>query len=437
MKLHRNGKYFKWGLTAFLVIVAAILFWIVFSNLSGFYDLFLEFTSIISPVIYGCLFAYLMNPIMEFLRAKSGKLLQKTKLTEKKREKFSLIIGVVGAMLVFLAAVYAIIALIVPNLYYSLDELLQKEKLEKYYTTVEHWFGGLLSGTGVKQWFFENVDSVLQFAIAKLKSIDIASIISGLTSSVYSIVMGVFNALVGIVAAIYLLIYKKPLCSQAKKIVVSIFTAQHADRLFEIARRTNRIFGGYVIGKIIDAFLVGVITYIAMVLMGMPYAPLIATIIGVTNIIPFFGPFLGAIPSTLLLLIERPINALYFVIFIIVLQQIDGNIIENRILGEKLGISDFWVLVAILLFGGIFGFGGMMLGVPIFAVLYTLIADGVNNRLKRRRYPTDSDLYYTLKNVEDLPVEPLPSYSFVSVEPAYDMHAEPEDEDDYYSDFDE
>ena len=438
MKLNRNENYFKWGLTAFCVIVAAILFWIIFSNLRGFYDLFLQFAGIISPVLYGCLFAYLMNPIMIKVQELTKRLLKKTKLSDKKQELFSLITGLTAALVVFLVALYAIIALIVPNLITSIEELLQKEKLESYFTTVETWFGSILSGTSVKEWFFDNVDNVLQFVMEKLKSIDIASLLSGFTSSVYSFVMGVFNALIGIVAAVYILIYKKQLCSQAKKIVVSVFNTQHANRLFEIARRTNRIFGGYVIGKIIDAILVGVITYIAMVIMGMPYAALIATIVGITNIIPFFGPFLGAVPSALLLLIERPINALYFVIFIIVLQMIDGNIIENRILGEKLGISDFWVLVAILIFGGVFGFGGMLLGVPIFAVLYTLVTDGVNNRLKRRRYPTDSDVYYTLKNVEDLPVEPMPSYSFVSVEPAYDMHADPEDDDDYdYSDYDE
>lgn len=437
MKLHQNQKYFKWGLTAFLAIVAAIVFWVIFSNLTGFYDLILEFSDIISPVLFGCLFAYLMNPVMEFIKVRADRLLQKTKLTETKRNRLSMTIGLVASVLIFLAGVYALFALIFPNLIASLEELLQPEKLDGYYHTIEQWFTKILSGTKVKEWFLNNVDKILQFIIDKLSSIDIASIVSGLTSSVYSIIMVIVNALIGIIAAIYILIYKKQLCSQAKKITVALFKAPHANRLFEVARRTNRIFGGFVIGKIIDAILVGVITYIAMIIMGMPYAPLIATIVGVTNIIPFFGPFLGAIPSALLLLIEKPINALYFVIFIIVLQMIDGNIIENRILGEKLGISDFWVLVAILLFGGIFGFGGMMLGVPIFAVLYTLITDGVNKRLTRKRYPTQTYLYYTLQNVEELPVEPQPSYSFVSVEPAYDMHAEPEDEDDYYSEYDE
>ena len=248
--------------------------------------------------------------------------------------------------------------------------------------------------------------------------------------------MGVFNMLIGVVAAVYILVYKRQLCSQAKKIVISLFSTQHANRLLEIARRTNRIFSGYVIGKIIDAIFVGVVTYVALLIMGLPYAPLISVIVGITNIIPFFGPFIGAVPSTLLLLIEQPIDALYFIIFTLVLQMIDGNIIENRILGEKLGISDFWVLVSILVFGGIFGFGGMLLGVPIFAVLYTLIVDGVNNRLRKKRYPTDSDLYYALQNVEDLPVEAVPSYSYVSVEPSYDLKAEPED-DDMGSDYDE
>ena len=219
MKLNRNEKYFKWGLTAFLVIVAAILFFIIFSNLSGFYDLFLEFADIISPVLFGCLFAYLMNPIMVKVQKLANRLLRKTKLSEKKQNQFSLIIGVTVALIVFLVALYAIFALIVPNLISSLDELLQKDKLESYFTTLEKWFGSILSGTSVKEWFFDNIDNVLQFVMDKLKSIDIAALVSDLTSSVYSFVMGVFNAMIGIVAAVYILIYKKQLCSQAKKIV--------------------------------------------------------------------------------------------------------------------------------------------------------------------------------------------------------------------------
>ena len=430
MKLHRNEKYFKWGLTAFLVIVAGVLFWIVFSNLPGFYDMILDFFGIIAPILYGCLFAYLMNPIMKRAQALLEKLLAGTKLTEKKQLLLAKTGGLIVSLLVLLLAIYALIALIVPNIVSSLEELLQQSKLEGYYARITAWVNEIFAGTRFEQWFHDNLDSLLKLIIDWLKNIDLPKLLSGLTSSVYSVVMSVFNMLVGIVAAVYLLLYEKKLCAQAKKITVAVFNTKHADRLFEIARRTNRIFSGYVIGKIIDAILVGVITYFALLIMRMPFAPLIAVLVGVTNIIPFFGPFLGAVPSALLLLIEKPIDALYFIIFILVLQMIDGNIIENRILGEKLGISDLWVLVAILVFGGIFGFGGMLLGVPIFAVIYTLITDGVNERLRRKRYPTETDLYYSLQCVDELPVSPQPSYSFVSVDPAYDMHAQDADDDD-------
>ena len=431
MKLHRNEKYFKWGLTAFLVIVAGVLFWIVFSNLTGFYEMILDFFDIISPILFGFLFAYLMNPIMKRVRALLEKLLARTKLTEKKQLLLAKTGGLVVSLLVLLLAIYALIALIVPNIISSLEELLQQSKLEGYYARITEWVNEIFAGTRFELWFHDNLDSLLKLIMDWLQKIDLTKLLSGLTSSVYNVVMFVFNMLVGIVAAVYLLLYENKLCAQAKKITVAVFNTKHADRLFEIARRTNRIFSGYVIGKIIDAILVGVITYFALLIMRMPFAPLIAVLVGVTNIIPFFGPFLGAVPSALLLLIEKPIDALYFIIFILVLQMIDGNIIENRILGEKLGISDLWVLVAILVFGGVFGFGGMLLGVPIFAVIYTLIADNVNERLRRKRYPTETDLYYSLQCVEELPVSPQPSYSFVSVDPAYDMHAQDEDEDDF------
>ena len=431
MKLHRNEKYVKWGLTAFLVIVAGGLFWMVFSNLRGFYNLILEFIDIISALLYGCFFAYLMNPVMVRSQRVLDKLLAKNKkLTEKRAKSISKIASIVIAVLVLLLALYAIVALIVPNLISSLEELLQKDRLETYYKTVSDWLDGIITNTPFEQWINKNVDSLLDWVLKTLNSIDIAAFVASLTSSVYSVVAGVFNILLGIVAAVYILVFKVQLKSQAKKLTVAIFSPRHANRLFEIARRTDRIFGGYVIGKIIDAIFVGVVTYIAMLIMHLPYAPLISTIVGVTNVIPFFGPIIGLVPSALLLLIDDPLNALYFTIFTLILQQIDGNIVENRILGERLGISDWWVLVAILVFGGVFGFGGMMLGVPIFAVLYTLISDGVNKRLQKKHYPTGTDAYYSIRTTDDLPVAPPSTYAYVSVEPAYDVQIDPEDEED-------
>ena len=429
MKLRRDNKFFKWGLTAFLVIVAGALFWIIFSNLPGFYQMIKDFFKIISSVLYGCLFAYLMNPIMEFTMRHLNKLLQKTKLSEKKRTAISKTTGLIVAVLIFLAAIYALIALVVPNIIDSIQELIQPARLQGYYETITEWIHETFSGTEAEDWVGGVLESVWTSLQGAIERIDFTSFLSDVFSAGVSVVSTLFNFGVGIIAAVYILIYKKQLCVQAKKLTISIFRADHANRLFEVARRTNRIFSGYVIGKMIDAIFVGVVTYFALLIMGMPFAPLIATLVGVTNVIPYFGPFLGAVPSALLLLIEEPIDALYFVIFIIILQMIDGNIIENRIMGVQLGISDFWVLVAILIFGGIFGFSGMLLGVPIFAVLYSLISDAVNKRLKKKHYPIDSDVYYTLQCVEDLPIILPPSVSYTSDEPGYDLNIDPEDEE--------
>ena len=297
MKLNRNEKYVKWGLTAFLVIVAAGLFWLVFSNLRGFYDLIVEFLNIIAALLYGCLFAYLMNPVMKVTQRIMDKLLAKRNLSDRMAARISKITGICAAVLVFCLAVYALIALIVPNLIASIEELLQPEKLESYYATISKWFRGIFTNSDIQSFLEKTVGDPLEMVIGWLKKLDYSVIVTSLTSSVYSVVMVIFNILLGIVAAVYILIFKEELCAQAKKVTVAVFSRQHADRLLELARRTNSIFGGYVMGKIIDAVLVGVITYFGVLFMGMPYAALIGTIVGVTNIIPFFGPFLGAVPS--------------------------------------------------------------------------------------------------------------------------------------------
>ncbi len=427
MKLHRNEKYVKLGITAFLVLVAVAVFWVIFSNLSGFYDVILEFFGIISPLIYGAIFAYLMNPVMEYSARLYEKLLRKTKLSEKHAKGIIKTASLVTALLAFFAALYALVALIVPNLVESVTELINEERIDGYYKTILHWVHDTFSGTPIEAWFNNNLEELMQTFTEFIKGIDFVAIILGVFTSAYSVFATVFNILIGVVAAAYFLIYKNKLCAQAKKITTAMLRSDRANRVFEIARRTNRIFGGFVVGKIIDAVFVGVVTYFALLIMGMPFAPLIAVIIGVTNIIPFFGPFLGAVPSGLLLLIDNPMNAVYFAIFIVVLQMIDGNIVENRILGEKLGISDFWVLVSILVSGGVFGFAGMLLGVPIFAVIYTLITDAVNKRLANKRYPIDSELYYNLREVEDLPIASRETTRRHPQEPNYDLNVEVED----------
>lgn len=425
--MRRNSKFFKWGVTAFVVLVAAVLFWLIFSNLKGVYELILEFLSIISALLYGCVFAYLMNPILEFAEKIYGRILKNWKCKDSTKHSVIRTAGVATTVLIFLGTVYAFFALIIPSIAGSISELIRPEKLQEYYDTVKNWVHDVFADSAVEKWVDSNFSEVLSIASGFLQNLNIFDILLGAASSVYTVFEVAFNMVIGVIAGVYILVYKQDLCSQAKKLTIALCREEKANRVFEIARRTNHIFSGFVIGKLIDAAFVGIVTYIALLIMDMPFAPLIATIVGVTNIIPFFGPFIGGVPSALLLLIDNPINAVYFGIFLLILQMIDGNIIENRILGEKLGISDFWVLVTILVAGGIFGFVGMLLGVPIFAVIYTVVSDAVNKRLRKKNLPTDTDLYGTLRSVADLPTPP-PVTETVKNTLSYDRNRVEEDD---------
>ena len=405
--LRRDNKYFKWGLTAVIVLMTAILFWLIFSNLGRFYNLISEFFGIISSLLYGCTFAYLMNPILVRSERLYSRILRKWTGKEKLKQKIIRTAGITTAVVVFFGIIGALAALIIPSITKSATELFSPERIQEYYTTIETWIHETFAGSEAEKWIESNFNDVILFVKDFVANLNLLDILLGAFSSVYGALATVFNMLIGVIAGVYILIYKGELRAQAKKLTISLFKEQKSNRIFEIARRSDQIMGRFIIGKLIDALFVGVVTYLALLIMDMPFAPLIATLVGVTNIIPFFGPFIGAVPAILLLLIEHPIDAVYFAIFILILQIIDGNIIENRILGEKLGMSDFWVLVAILISGGIFGFVGMLIGVPVFAVVFSIIEDLVNNRLRRKNLPVETNLYEMVQTVSELSDSPL------------------------------
>ena len=225
--------------------------------------------------------------------------------------------------------------------------------------------------------------------------------ITQITSGVLSIVKTVLNFLIGIIAMIYIMSIQESLVGQSKKIIYAIFPAKKGNVIIDTVRKSNKIFGGFVIGKIIDSAIIGVIAYVGCLLMKMPSALLVAFIIGVTNVIPFFGPFIGAVPSIALVLIQSSIHALYLAIFILILQQVDGNIIGPKILGESTGLSAFWVLTSILIAGGLFGFFGMLLGVPVFAVIYYIIQQILNYRMKTRNLSEKTEEYISLVEIDE------------------------------------
>lgn len=401
--LRKNNKYVSLGLTLLSVIaIGAILILILF-NLGDFYQAIKSFFSLISSVLYGLVFAYLMNPIMKLVERNLTTWLSRGNMPERRVKSLSRGIGIVAALIIFLLSVYALFAAIVPQVVASLEELLSPESINSGYAKVTEWIDSVIRGTPVENWFNQNGESIVkkvQDWIAK--EVDFATALSSAAEQVYGIAKGVFNAVIGVVVAVYMLISKDRFQAQAKKITVALFRQDHADRVMELARRTNAIFGGFIVGKIIDSVIMGIICYIGTLILGTPYAMLVSVIVGVTNIIPFFGPLIGLVFCCLLVLLQNPLQALYLAIFLLVLQQVDGNIIGPRILGERLGISDFWILVSITVFGGLFGFAGMLIGVPVFTLIYSLINDGVNRALKKKQQPLQTDLYYSILTVSDL-----------------------------------
>ena len=230
---------------------------------------------------------------------------------------------------------------------------------------------------------------------------NIRSIISGVSSGVFTAINVIKNLLIGIIVMVYLLNMKEKLITQFKMVIYGIFPLRIANKVLEEGRFVHHVFGGFILGKLVDSLIIGLMSFVLLNLMNMPYVLLISVIIGVTNVIPFFGPFIGAIPSAFLILLESPMQCLYFCIFILLLQQFDGNILGPQILGDSTGVSSFWVLFSILLFGGLFGFVGMIIGVPTFAVIYKLITELVSWLLNRRKLSADIGNYENLDHIDE------------------------------------
>ena len=404
MREEHDRRYFKWGLTALVVIFISILLVVIFTNLPGFFALLGSIGKILSPLVSGIVIAFLLNPIFNFVDLRLRPLLLKRGMQEKKAKTLSRAVALIFAFLFGGFIVYAFFAMLVPQLYESVMSIV--ESAPAYYQSLEKWAVNILEGNPEIRTYVEKALETIQTYVQNWVKTsflsDVQKVLATLTTSVMAVVKSITNFIIGLVASIYILWSKDTFQAQAKKMVVAAFKPAAADHLLDLGSSINRIFSGFIIGKIIDSAIIGVLCYICMALMKMPYTALIATIVGVTNVIPVFGPFIGAVPSALIILLVDPLQAFYFVIFIIVLQQVDGNVIGPKILGNTVGISGFWVLISITVAASIFGFAGMLLGVPVFAVIYLIISDIVNSALRRKNKTTVTDDYYGIREVADL-----------------------------------
>lgn len=399
----------------FLVIIISIVIFYCLSNMVHILKAVRTLVKLLMPVIYGLVIAYLLNPLMVFYgnvfyRLFGRKIPEDEERHVERYQKFSKVISLILAMITGLLIITVLLWMLIPQVFNSVIALANTlpDQAQDYYHKVSKWVmdnpymanqfqDALLHLTdSLDEWTQKDLLPWLQTGLLP----NVNSLASMFASGVFSVLGVLYNLLIGCIVAVYLLLGKEKFLAQAKKMIYAVFGKKQADVILHYSRMTNDTFSGFIVGKIVDSAIIGVICFIVMWILKLPYSLLISVIVGVTNVIPVFGPYIGAVPSALLILLVSPMQCLYFVVFIIILQQLDGNVIGPAILGESTGLTAFWVLFAILLFGGMWGIVGMIVGVPLFAMIYRLLKDYLELRLYHKRLSTETEMYKDLKSIQ-------------------------------------
>lgn len=418
MKFPRNNKYLQWGITAFLVIAASLCLYYILFHATNIKNGIETSFDVLMPIVFGFTLAYLLTPVLNYLEYRIMiPLCNKCKIKEtEKRNKIIRGIGILITLCLFFAVIYILSAMLISQIVPSISNIISNFDL--YINNFIDWLNQLLEdypdiGESVIKMIngysvdFENWlnNTLLPKTSELIKTISLSLL--GLFNSIWDI-------LLGLMLSVYVLAGKEKFAGQAKKIAYAMFKSDFANIVINNFRFTHKTFIGFLSGKILDSFIIGLICFVGTSWLHTPYAALISLIIGVTNIIPVFGPYLGAIPSIILIFVVdplHPLNCIYFALFILLLQQFDGNFLGPLILGDSTGLAGFWVIFSITLFGGIFGVPGMIVGVPVFAVVYAAVKSVVNATLKKKNMPLETDLYINVAAIKDNTVyEYIPDY---------------------------
>ena len=406
----QKNRYVKLGLTAFLTVGAILLFYDTLFGSRFLLNLWRKFLSAAQPVLYGAFMAYLLVPVVDFFEARMVKIQTGQVYTKGRKVTFAVrVFSIFLTWTVIAILFYLLGSVLLPELYKSLVQLISN--IETYYNTINGWIQHFLETNPtlerlVAQQISGSYETLRTWIQTDLftQATKVMSIVSG---GVFSVVGFFGDLLVGIFVSIYLLATKELCGAHARKIIYGLFSRKYVYWLLRWAKKVDRIFAGFVRGKLLDSLIIGILCFVGCSILDFPYTPLVSVIVGVTNVIPFFGPFLGAIPSIFLILLVSPIKALYFAIFVLALQQLDGNVIGPKILGDKTGLSNFWVIVAILVGGSFFGVPGMFFGVPVCACLYSVVAFFVELLLKKKNLPEETAAYTSGEPLASLGQEPL------------------------------
>lgn len=366
-------------IAALIITVIGILF--SFALRSGFFD---KILSVLEPIFIGLVLAYLLNPLVKLMEKGFFHLFGKRAKKVKRMHKFCLALSIFFAMVFAVGLIALCVYLIVPQLYETIEGLVKK--LPNMIEDTIKWYNQLVQGN-------DTIHSVEKYVLDSVKNWDSSAILQTFTSSAYGVVRTLVNVVIGFILAIYLLYSKSSLCAHMKRLCYAFFDNDKVDAALRTTREGHKIMSRFIIGKIIDSVIIGVLCFAVMLILRLPYALLVSVIVCVTNVIPYFGPFIGGIPSALLILLTDPMQGVIFIIMIFALQQIDGYLIGPKILGDRIGLSPFWVMFAIILGGGLFGFPGMVLGVPMLAIIFYIVREVSSRRLHQKEMPIDAGSY--------------------------------------------
>ena len=419
MNYHWDKKYLYWGVTAFCVIAGSLLFYTCLTNMAGVLSLGGRIIGIFMPVIYGFALAYLLSPVMNYFekrlfrvlfgkiesrRVKHGKTrtAEEAKAHDFRVKRISRVLGVTATVVVALACIVGLISAVLPQLVTSVRNLI--DNTNTYIKTIREWDLAFLNGLPEVK---SAVSDFLQDAPAQItkwlqdnvlpQMTDIAGTV---TSGIWTTLGALLNIILGLVISVYLLYGKELFSAQIKKTLYSVFSVSNANLIIRNMRSIHKKFGGFITGKLIDSLIIGALCFIILTIFGIPYAVLISFIVSITNIIPYFGPIIGAVPCALLILWVDPVKCLEFLIIILVLQQFDGNILGPYILGDNTGLSSFWIIFALILGQSLFGFVGLVIGIPIFSFIYAVTKTKITRRLVKRGFPSDSNFYRSVSHIE-------------------------------------
>ena len=403
MKNRWDKRYVYAGITALAVIVLCVLLVFIFIRGDRIGQFFSMINSTMKPIYIGMIIAFLLNPIVMRTENIIHKVWRKC-FPKKGRAKEALVrnVSVALILLATLAIFFGLLMMVVPQLYDSVSNLVNS--MPSYFENFKMQATETMANyPSLTEKIISYSDTIYEQIMDWLKNEMVPSsttFLLNLSNGVLSALSLILNIFIGIVISIYILTGKEHFAAQGKKLMFSIFPVRYCNRILYLLRYTTRVFSKFIAGKLIDSLIVGILTFIGLSILNIPYALLISVIIGITNIIPFFGPYIGIVPSIVLILLTNPIKCIPFLIFIIILMQFDGNILGPKILGESIGLSSFWILASILVFGNIFGLLGMICAVPIFAVFYALVTKWSELRLKKKSLPSNTKQYERLNEID-------------------------------------